>query len=256
VPAPPSELLANGYAQYDIAAHLAITEEDETYRNLRSAFSDLPADPYAPGSGRYRRYARGLFFPWSQEFTWMPATESQAREGMNGYYQGDNNPEYVGVVRALPAISRAVRHNPLLHDLIQFDFEQTGWSDDDSVWPLFVGVHLIKLQIDEDGREAVSSPNELHQDGEPYVFAHLIYRDNTEGGGNVIATPDYRGKQPGDVPAEGVLAEFSLDRPLESYAITDHLVSHYVAPIRKGRAAVPGIRTIVLTDWVPMRHRI
>ncbi|KJS53836.1 2OG-Fe dioxygenase family protein [Streptomyces rubellomurinus] len=252
----PSELSKNGYDRWDLAEHFGLTEADENYRTLRAAYDDLPADPYAPGSGRHRRYARGVFLPWSKEFFWMPATESQAREGMNGYYQGDNNPEYVGVVRELPAISQEICANPLLLDLIRFDFEQTRWSQDDAVWPLYVGVHLIKLHVEDGEGEAVSSPNELHQDGEPYVFCHLIYRDNAEGGHNVVATPAHRGKQPQDVPAHDLLAEFELEKPLESYAIADELVSHYVAPIRNAGAPRPGERAIMLADWVPMRHRI
>ncbi|TQF02419.1 hypothetical protein E6W39_09235 [Kitasatospora acidiphila] len=251
----PSELAKNGYDRWGLAEHFGITEDDANYQALRAAYADLPPDPYAPGSGRHRRYARGMFLPWSKEFIWMPATESQRREGMNGYYQGDHNPEYPNVVRNLPAITQETCDNPLVLDMIKFAFEQTRWSEDDSVWPLFVGVHLIKLHIEDDG-EAVSSPNELHQDGEPYVFAHLIYRDNMVGGGNVIATPAYRGKQPADVPPEDTLAAFDLEKPLDSYAITDDLVSHYVAPIRKGEAERPGERAIMLSDWVPMRHRI
>lgn len=251
-----SILSKEGHDRWDLGAHFGITEESENFKLLRAAYEDLPQDPYAPDSGRYRRYARGVFLPWSREFFWMPATERQAREGMNGYYQGNHNPEYVGVVRDLPAITKAVCDNPLLLDMIQFDFSQTRWNEDDSVWPLYVGVHLIKLHIAEEGREAVSSPNEIHQDGEPYVFAHLVYRDNAEGGFNLIATPDYRGKQPQDVPPEGRLAEFELNKPLDTYAIADDLVSHYVGPIRKSDGPGPGERAIVLTDWVPMRHRI
>ena len=249
-------LSKNGYDRWNVGNELGATEESDDYRSLRAAFEDLPEDPYARGSGRYRRYARGMFLPWSQQFIWMPATESQAREGMNGYYQGDNNPEYINVTRSLPAITAETCQNQLLLDIIDFDFSQTYWSEDDSVWPLYVGIHLIKLHIAEDDREAVSSPNELHQDGEPYVFAHMIYRHNAVGGENLIAQPEYRGKQPADVPAADRLAEFQLERPLDSYAITDDLVSHYVAPIRKGPAPEPGERAIVLADWVPMRHRI
>ncbi|WP_227870270.1 2OG-Fe dioxygenase family protein [Streptomyces otsuchiensis] len=252
----PSELAKNGYDRWDLLQHFGLTETDENYRALRAAYEDLPIDPYAPDSGRHRRYARGVFLPWSREFFWMPASRSHALEGMNGYYQGDNNPEYVNVVRSLPAISQEVCDNPLLLDMIQFDFEQTRWSEDDAVWPLYVGIHLIKLRIEDEDGEAVSSPNELHQDGEPYVFAHMIYRENAEGGNNVIATPAHRGKQPEEVPAHDILAEFDMRTPLEAYGITDHLVSHYVAPIRKGSEPGPGERAILLADWVPMRHRI
>jgi hypothetical protein len=77
-----------------------------------------------------------------------------------------------------------------------------------------VGVHLIKLRIAEAGEEAFSSPNELHQDGEPFVFAHLVFRHNAEGGKNLIAPTKYRGAQPSDVPPEDRISEFVLTEPL------------------------------------------
>lgn len=255
-PTSPTELSETGYGRWDLFDELGLGEENSNYESLKAAFADLPVDPYASSSGRHRRYARGVFFPWSREFFWMPATDDQAREGMHGYYQGENNPEYPGLVRNLPAISDSTCQNELLLDIIQFNFDQTSWSEDDAAWPIFVGVHLIKLHIAEGDGEAVSSPNELHQDGEPYVFAHLVYRDNAEGGDNVIATPAHRGKQPHEVPEQDTLAQFEMRSPLESYGITDKKVSHYVAPVRKGDADRPGERAIVLTDWVAMRHRI
>ncbi|MFF5480065.1 2OG-Fe dioxygenase family protein [Streptomyces sp. NPDC012935] len=251
-----SELSKNGFAKWNLADVFGISESDSNYQALAGEYDNLPEDPYAAGSGRYRRYARGLYLPWSKEFSWIPATEDQSRDGMNGYYQGNHNPEYVGVVRNLPAISERARNNQLLLDIIDFDFQQTRWNDVDAVWPLHVGVHLIKLSIDEDGGEAVSSPNELHQDGEPFVFAHLMYRRNAEGGDNVIAPPKYRGMQPHQVPDDEVMASFELTRPLEAYGITDKLVSHYVGPIRKSDGEGPGERAILLTDFVPMRQLI
>jgi hypothetical protein len=98
------------------------------YQKLRAAYADLPDDPYARGSGRYRRYARGMFLPWTGEFTWIPSAGGPAGEGMNGYFQGEHNPEYMGVIRELPAISDDILANPLLVDIIRFDFQQTRWN--------------------------------------------------------------------------------------------------------------------------------
>jgi hypothetical protein len=136
-----------------------------------------------------------------------------------------------------------------------FDFQQTYWDDDDLAFPLHVGVHLVKLVADRDGTEAVASPNELHQDGESFSFAHLVYRRNSEGGINIIAPPHFRGKQPEEVPHRERLAEFQLTGPLESYGVADKLVCHYVSPVRKGKGAGPGERAVVLTDFTPTRQR-
>ena len=95
----------------------------------------------------------------------------------------------------------------------------------------------------------------LHQDGEPYTFAHLIYRRDAEGGENVIATPQCAGSIPDDVAAEGILDRFVLHRPLDSYGVKDDLVSHYVAPVTVAAGAVTAERAVLLIDFTPMTQR-
>ncbi|OXM52856.1 2OG-Fe dioxygenase family protein [Amycolatopsis alba] len=249
-------LVEHGFARYDLAEEFGIAESDGVFQRLLTEFVDLPPDPYATEAGRNRRYARGLYLPWSREFSWIPDTHFGDQGWMNGYYQADHNPEYVGVVRKLPAMSETARNNPIIREILDFDFAQTRWSEDDAAFPLHVGVHLIKLAVDDDGGEAISSPNELHQDGEPFVFAHLVYRQNVVGGRNVIAPPKYRGLLPADVPDGEALAEFELVKPLESYGVTDAKVSHYVSPIKRGPGPETGERAVILTDFTPMRQHI
>lgn len=251
-----SNLAEQGYGRWDLAALLGVAAGDTDPQQVRDAFDDLPEDLYAVGSGRYRRYGRGMYLPWSGTFAWLPATSSQQNKGTNGYYQGSHNPEFAEVTRELPAITPEICENRLLRRLIEFDYSQTSWNEADSVWPLYVGVHLIKLEVKPSELQAISSPNELHQDGEPYVFAHLIFRHNAIGGGNLIAPPRYRGGQPDEVSQSDRLAEFELQKVLESYAVADRLVSHYVAPIKRADGPGAGARGIILTDWVPMRHHI
>jgi hypothetical protein len=247
-------LVSRGYARYDLARQFEVAESDDRFTGLLNEFDDLPADPYEPEAGRYRRYGRGLFLPWSGEFQWMPAA---AGEGTgNGYYQGKHNPDYANVVRDLPALRLSAMNNPLLLDILAFDFAQTQWSTAEACWPLHVGVHLIKLSAGRRDHVAVSSPNELHQDGEPFVFAHLVYRRNAKGGENVIAHPGCRGMQPADVPDELMIDRFELSGHLESYGIYDKKVSHYVAPIRQGDDPIPGERAVVLVDFTVMAQRI
>jgi hypothetical protein len=248
-----SPLALRGFVTYDLASRIRAAD-DERYVALDALFDDLPEDPYARGSGRHRRYARGLILPWSGQFMWIPPSTENLRVGLNGYYQESHNPEHAGQVRYLPDIGEKARSNSLLLDLVMFDFQQTYWGEDDLAFPLHVGVHLVKLVADRDGAEAVTSPNELHQDGESFTFAHLIYRRNSEGGINIIAPPRFRGKQPEDVPHGERLAEFQLSSPLESYGVADKLVCHYVSPVRKGKGVGPGERAVVLTDFTPTRQ--
>lgn len=250
-----SLLFDAGFERYDLAASLGIRSTDQRFAALVAEFENLPADRYGSATGRHRRYAQGVLLPWTGDFHWMPDSADSAGPAASRYFQGENNPDFPGVVRAIPSITAPARHNPLLLDIVRFDFAQTYWDPLDARWPLHVGVHFIRLSIDGDG-QAVSSPDELHQDGEPFTFAHLMYRRNAQGGGNVIAEPKCRGMQPADVPVDLILAEFELTAPLDSYGIADDKVSHYVAPIRKGPDSVPGERAMILVDFTVLTQRI
>jgi hypothetical protein len=253
-----SGLQQRGYERYDLASELGVSPADGRLRGLTTEFELLPPDPYAPEDGRFRRFGRGVLLPWSKEFHWMPeipADTGRPDGGVNLYQQGVYNPEYVGLVRQMPGLTEGVRQNSLLTDMVRFDFSQTAWSDVERCWPILVGVHLIKLSVTGPGGRAVASPDMLHQDGEPYTFAHLIYRRNVAGGENVIATPDCAGFSPADVAPENLLDRFTISAPLDSYAVKDDLVSHYVAPITAGSEPGPAERAILLIDFTPMVQR-
>ena len=253
VDGPAASLSEHGFQRYDLATELAVDAGDPRYVDLVGEFDELPPDPYAPASGRYRRYGQGILIPWTDEFRWLPPVDSHTASAE--YFQGDHNPEFAGVVRAIPALTARAERNSLLRAIIRFDFGQTWWNAADSRWPLHVGVHFVKLAVDHDG-EAVSSPAELHQDGEPFTFAHLLFRRNAVGGGNVIAEPSCRGSQPHEVPGDAIRAEFELTAPLDSYGIVDHEVSHYVAPIARGPSGALAERAVILVDFTVLAQRI
>lgn len=251
-----SSLRQLGYERYDLAAHLGVSASDEGFHRLALEFDNLPADPYAEGAGRFRRFGRGMLLPWSDEFHWLPETAAESSgDAVNRYQQGAHNPEYPGLVRKMPPLTEAVKDSSLLADLIRFDFDRTSWDDEERCWPIHVGVHLIKLSVTGADGRAAATPDMLHQDGEPYTFAHLVYRCNAGGGENVIATPRCAGKSPEEVTEDEVLARFTLSRPLDSYGVKDDLVSHYVAPITAGQGAGPAERAILLVDFTPMAQR-
>jgi hypothetical protein len=175
---------------------------------------------------------------------------------VNDYQQGKHNPQFVGQVRHMPALTAAVRDNTLLTELVRFDFAQTTWSEGELGWPILVGVHLLKLSVDRPTGRAVATPDMLHQDGEPYTFAHLMYRRDAEGGENVIAAPEYAGSSPNAVAADATLARFVLRRPLDSYGVKDDLVSHYVGPITVAAGAKSAERAVLLIDFSPMTLRL
>ncbi|MFD9307994.1 2OG-Fe dioxygenase family protein [Streptomyces sp. NPDC060048] len=220
---------------------------------IRDVFADLPPDPHAPGTNRFRRYSHAVYLPWKDELSWIPGVPDPVHGTVTEYFQDEHGSEYPRRRRALPDIPEAVRDNPLLLRLLRWDIEQILRLRDLERRPLWAGVHLIKLGVDHPGRVAISSPDCLHQDGgsaSTFTFAHLISRTNVTGGQNVIAGPDSAGLQPED-PAADIHARFTLTGPLEGYAVHDHRVSHYVGPVRAGTESGPGERCILIVGLAP-----
>ena len=112
-----------------------------------------------------------------------------------------------------------------------------------------LSVHFIKLCVKKEGDRATSSPDCLHQDGEPFTFAHLIERSNVIGGTNAIAIPEAAGNKPEDVDNNDLIEVFEITEPLESYGVYDPKVSHYVSPIKKGNGNQIGVRSVILIDY-------
>jgi hypothetical protein len=250
-------LRVNGYDRYNLFDHLVVDDISTHYAALRDVFSTLPADPYGPGLNRYRRYGAAIYLPWNESLNWLPAThDPELGDDVLRYYQGGFNAEHPGEVRAFPALPPAVLANPLLQAVLRFDYAQGAWPDELATTPFYLGVHFIKLLAAEPGDLAMTSPNHLHQDGEPIHFAHLIERVNASGGENIICGVDQVGKSPADVPEDAILERFTLTEPLQAYGICDHLVSHHLDPVSKGDGSGPGHRSAVLVDVTPMRKDI
>jgi hypothetical protein len=178
------------------------------------------------------------------------------RQGPKGeyseYYQSDYNPEYLSRVRGFVPFEDDLKHDPFLNHILWQDFDLTFWEEAQLIRPFTVGVHLVKLLVLNNGDRAVSSPNILHQDGEPFTFVHLIQRDNAVGARTSVATPACAGKMPEDVDPALIHAQFELTTPLESYGVFDPKVSHYVSGLEHGPEDRPAIRAALLTDFTPL----
>lgn len=239
----------DGYERYDLGHLLQGGVDDERFSMLSKEFDALPADPHATGPGRFRRFGRAVLTPGEAGLRWL------GDEDANAYLQhAGQNPEFPGVLRRFPPLTAGIEENPLLAELVAADFVRTEWTGADLGRPVVVGVHLIKLVADEPGRWAAATPDALHQDGEPYTFAHLFYRRNVRGGNNVIARPACAGRHPRGVTPEDVLADFTLTHALDSYGVKDDVVSHYVAPITAEHSHAPAERAILLIDFTPVRR--
>jgi hypothetical protein len=242
------DLPTHGYARYgpgDLELDAFSGRWREDLARLSRDFDDLPCDSYDPQDNRLRRYAHAVHLPWDDTLSWIP-DEQDADKGSVAEYHQTRHPDY-DHGRHWPGIPAKVRDNALLLHLMRVDARRTLWRKEHRRSPLYLAVHLVKLAAQTAGDAAVASPNCVHQDGDnTFVFAHLISRRNVGGGENLIARPECAGRQPDEVAPADVHAAFTLHEPLESYGLYDPLVSHYVAPVRRGDGAGPGERCMLL----------
>ncbi|MEW2071358.1 2OG-Fe dioxygenase family protein [Streptomyces sp. NPDC007346] len=245
----------DGYARLR-AADLGVDTEALTgdFAQLAHGYQDLPPDPYAPDTNRYRRYSHAVYLPWSGELSFVPGAPDPAFGTVTEYWQDEHNPEFPRVRRRLPDIPPALHGNRLLNALIRADLDQALWLRDLHHAPLYIGVHMITLAVRGQQRVAVSSPNCLHQDGgspATFTFAHLIGCHNISGGENAIATAESAGRRPDTLPADALHARFMMTEPLDGYGVHDHRVSHYVAPVHLADGKNSGRRDILIIGIAP-----
>ncbi|HEY4026561.1 MAG TPA: 2OG-Fe dioxygenase family protein [Candidatus Dormibacteraeota bacterium] len=244
-------LLTEGYCRFQLANGTPAAKIASGLARLQAAVDNLPPDPYAPSANRYRRYSNGILLPWSRQVEWMPNLHGE-HGPYSEYYQADFNPEYRSMVRRMVPFNDELKHDPFLNDIIWHDFDLTFWDESQLIRPFVVGVHLVKLLVENATDRAVSSPDMLHQDGEPFTFVHLIKRDNAAGVTTAVALPSAAGKKPEEVDPATIHTQFALLEPLESYGVHDPRVSHYVSGLERGPENRPGVRAALLTDFTPL----
>lgn len=247
-------LKRDGFSKITSDAFTTNTVFDESFNKLRAAARALPADHTDLSAGRARRYGRFIYLPWmGEDYPVPPRHYKHSGEfGLEYTQPATLNSEAAGVRRVFAPLAGAQYRNRALLALIEFYRNQIPLDQDTFMEAMQVGVHLIKLQAGP-GREAKASPNLVHRDGEPYTVAVLLDRIGAGGGENVVTLPQYHDRPIEQVPADGIRAQFTLERPLDSYVVDDLSVAHYVAPVTALSSDQPGIRTILLLDYTPLR---
>ncbi|MFE2107142.1 2OG-Fe dioxygenase family protein [Kitasatospora sp. NPDC059463] len=245
----------DGYARLnaaDLGIDTAALAED--FARLADTYQDLPPDPYARETRRFRRYSHAVYLPWTGELSYIPGAPDEEFGSVTEYWQDEHNPEYPRMRRRLPDIPEALHGNRLLDILVRADLDRALWLEDLHRVPVYVGIHLISLAVHDRAQVAVSSPNCLHQDGgspATFTFAHLVGRWNVKGGENVIATPESAGRTPDTLPSEAIHDRFVLTEPLDGYGVHDRRVSHYVGPVHLGDGGSDGRRDILIVGIAP-----
>jgi hypothetical protein len=246
----------NGYFKTKINPRsLSLTAEHDL-NILQNNFDSLTRDPYSDVlMNRYRAYSNLVIIPWERKPLWIPPKNVNGQY-VSSYWQGKFNPEHAESSRSFTPISSDARNTSLLRNLILHDFDLTFWDNKVDL-PIYVGVHLVKLQVLDKAQIAYSSPDLMHRDGEAFTFAHLFNRYNIKGGKNYISPPEYANNKLEDVPTQKILTEFEMYEPLESYGVCDEMVSHYVSPIEMDNGDLThGCREIILIDFSSVQQQL
>jgi hypothetical protein len=256
-PQPPDRTLREkGWAKFDLADLPFAKWHAKGFEafGIRVAAS-LPPDPYDPTGRRHRRYS--VFF-WSPKADLlMPVSREFGEDGLpvTPYLQGDEyQTEFGNEVRWFPALEEWLLQSSILGGLIRADgmvARRAGVLPDAPGF--YVGVHAIALVPGVDG-PAVITPNEIHCDGEPVTFVHLLRRRNVTGGWNVVADRAALGRHPDEVDPALLHARFSLTMPGEGFVVDDRRVAHFVEGVALRDSALPGERTVLLIDLCPARR--
>lgn len=228
------ELIEAGWSAYGGEELLYSADLSIAFQDLQSDYSELPLDPYSETQIRRRRHSRFVYLPWAGTLTVQPTSS---------YYQNpEYNPTDGGVVRNFQGLTPRTLGNPFLLDLIRLDFKLVPFPEAVRAAPVDVGLHMISYEP-RPGVPAISSPNRLHKDGEPYTFVHLMRRETVEGGESVVADND-----------EKFIAEFTLKNPLDTFVVRDSAVVHCVKEVRVEPGKKTGMRGVLLVDFTPFKR--
>ena len=232
-----SALKTSGYCRLR-ADELRMTDEmREGWLSLSIDYSDLPADEYLPGGGKYRfrRYGRFSFSPESGALSRLPHED---------YYQSpDINQVTGGFVRKFAPLLDTTFENPFLRELIRFDFSQFPLVAALSAGDWEVHAHLIRVKANE-SEPGQPTPEGIHRDGAEYVTVHLAELVNA-GGGDVSIYDDDR----------NLLSTFRLEQVMDCYLFHDASLWHEAASIYPLAPAHEAIRSILTFDFHPPARR-
>lgn len=252
-----SKLLEDGFIRFS-GAEIAFSREDHlAWRAFcERNFAAMPADPYCRVGLRKRRHATYVFLPWNDTISAAPTVLNPTNQQQSyAYYQGPaQQPEHGGVVRYFMPVLPDQRLNPALLTLMRFDFSLISWP----YGAMPVSVHVSVVSLEPQANEpAVITPNAIHQDGEPYTFVHLVERRGVSGGLNFITRPQHVDKLPAQLNADGILSEFVLEEPMDSFGVDDKAVAHYLSPVMAtSERAGPSYRRAVAIDFTPLAPTI
>ena len=216
------------------AKDIIYSSELESSRNqLYSEWENLELDQYLQSGDRFRYRRFGLFELNSNRNQITPACHA-------AYHQSKKINRYAGGIdRKFQSLSTAALNNQFLLELMWFDYSLLPSASKKTVNDWVVDVHQIRI-IGMERDSGKPTPEGIHQDGEQFVFTHLIDLHNAHGGESRIYNHE-----------GSLLIRHSLENPLDTLVLWDSYVLHDVSDIKPLTQGMPARRDVLLMGFDP-----
>lgn len=225
------ELRTKGYALMT-SEELPIDPSVRQYEaQLAKEWEDLEVDKYLQNGARFRerRYDR---------FHYVPSEETISLKPHQPYFQSSEVNNYGGgVQRDVAPLTRSTLDNPLLYELIRFDFAQfpVGSAQLDKPWD--VQCHQFRI-IGRSAELGEPTPEGPHRDEVHFGAIHLMSRTNAGGGVSQVYGQDRQ-----------LRAELCLMAPMDTMFWSDEMILHAVTPITVLDDEWPAIRDVLILGY-------
>lgn len=195
---------------------------------LMEKANELPLDTSDRQANRFRQFQTYALCGWDGTLIPKPL-ETYAQPGF-----------VESGARQFAELDRAVRDSKLLHNLIRFDFDHLPIENKASL-VFAVNVHFIRF-LPTRSQPANGNPARLHKDGEPFTYIHCVGRKNVRGGRSIITDNEL------NLKFKGCLTNF-----LDTLAVFDRAVYHYVEPVMLEHGCSFGFRDALLIDFTELK---
>lgn len=224
-------LRKQGYAFIPAESFPLVEERRADLARMADEWNRLQLDNYLKNqaSFRERRYGRYAYHPKSGRLHLL---------NHKPYFQSANTNQYAGgIARKVAPLTPNFCSNPLLADLVAFDFAcfptDLAWRAD---W-WFIACHMFRI-IGRPNELGEPTPEGVHRDDIDFGTMHLMRRDNAEGGLSRIHNED-----------RSIRAEICLQNPMDTLFWADRQILHSVTPITPRDETKNTVRDILILGF-------
>lgn len=225
------DLAGQGYSLVRGAEMRAALTSTAYEAELAAEWDRLGPDNYLKNNARFRerRYGRFLYIPRERNFRLL---------AHQPYFQSETANRYAGGIhRVVEPVTEAAVKNPLMRELVEFDFDHFPVEDERLDHPWLVACHQFRI-IARPEEIGEPTPEGVHRDEIDFGAIHLMSRTNADGGISSVYDNDER-----------LTAQFQLQGPMDTMFWADRKVLHSVSPITVVDHSAPAVRDILILGY-------